>query len=305
MASISNERKGRGALRRKRRNDLIFYGAMLAFPLIQFAIFYIAVNVNSLVMAFERYDYSTGETSFAGFAQFGQALYLLFRSPELSAAWKNTLLLFVFSLIGDGLGVLFSYYIAKKKPLATLLKIGIVLPTLLSAIAMAVLFKYFGERAFPVLFHTEGLFSGGGVLFVLLFYHIWMGLGTSVLVLTGAMSAIPKSLSEAAKLDGCTFMKELFYITLPMIYPTLVTFFVIDVAGLFVGQMGLYHFFADEADPALYTYGYYLFREARSATLAEYPVLAAMGALFTLVTAPLALLSKKLLIRLGPSEESV
>ncbi len=298
--AVSNERRGS----RKRRRDLIFYAAMLAFPLLQFAIFYIAVNVNSLVMAFERYDYTTGATSFAGFGQFKQAFYLLFRSPELSAAWKNTLLLFVFSLLGDGLGVLFSYYIAKKKPFATLLKIGIVLPTLLSAIAMAVLFKYFGERAFPILFHTEsGLFSGGGVLFVLLFYHVWMGLGTSVLVLTGTMSAIPESLSEAAKLDGCTFLKELFYITLPMIYPTLVTFLVIDVAGLFVGQMGLYHFFADDADPALYTYGYYLFREARSATLAEYPVLAAMGALFTLVTAPLALFSKKIMLRLGPSTE--
>ena len=290
-------------MRTKKRNDLIFYVAMLAFPLLQFAIFYIAVNANSLIMAFERYDYSTGETSFAGLEQFRQAFYRLFHSPELSAAWKNTLLLFVFSLIGDGLGVLFSYYVAKKKPFANLLKIGIVLPTLLSAIAMAVLFKYFGERAFPVLFHTEGLFSGGAALFVLLFYQIWMGLGTSVLVLSGTMSAIPETLSEAAKLDGCTFLKEFIYITLPMIYPTLVTFLVIDIAGIFVGQMGLYHFYADDADPALFTYGYYLFRQTRNATLAEYPVLAAMGALFTLVTAPLALFSKKLLLRLGPSAD--
>ncbi len=288
----------------KKRNDLIFYSAMLAFPLLQFGIFYIAVNVNSLVMAFERYDYTTGAISFAGFGQFRQAFYFLFRSPELSAAWKNTLLLFVVSLFGDGLGVLFSYYIAKEKPLANLLKIGIVLPTLLSAIAMAVLFKYFGERAFPALFHTEeGLFSGNAVLPVLLFYHVWMGLGTSVLVLSGTMSAIPKSLSEEAELDGCTFMKEFFCITLPMIYPTLVTFLVIDIAGIFVGQMGLYHFYADDADPALFTFGYYLFREARNATLAEYPVLAAMGALFTLVAAPLALFSKKLLLRLGPSAD--
>ncbi len=288
----------------KRRNDLIFYIAMLAFPLLQFAIFYLAVNVNSLIMAFERYDFSTGTTHFAGFEQFGQAFYLLFRSPELSAAWKNTLLLFVFSLIGDALGVLFSYYIVKKKPFATLLKIGIVLPTLLSAIAMAVLFKYFGERAFPALFHTEeGLFSGGAVLPVLLFYHVWLGLGTSILVMTGTMSAIPETLSEAAKLDGCTFMKEFVHITLPMIFPTLVTFLVIDVAGLFVGQMNLFHFFADEADPALYTYGYYLFRETRNATLAEYPVLAAMGAIFTLVTAPLALFSKKIMLRFGPSTD--
>ena len=45
----------------KRKQDLIFYIVMLAYPVLQFAIFYIGVNFNSILMAFQYFSGSSGK----------------------------------------------------------------------------------------------------------------------------------------------------------------------------------------------------------------------------------------------------
>jgi hypothetical protein len=45
----------------KRKQDLIFYIVMLAYPVLQFAIFYVGVNFNSILMAFQYFSGSTGK----------------------------------------------------------------------------------------------------------------------------------------------------------------------------------------------------------------------------------------------------
>ena len=45
---------------KKNRSKLIFYICGLALPLLQFAVFYIGVNINSVLLAFQKYDIREG-----------------------------------------------------------------------------------------------------------------------------------------------------------------------------------------------------------------------------------------------------
>lgn len=293
----------------KKVKNMVFYVLMMAFPVLQFLVFYIGVNFNSVLLAFRSYDTLSGEYSFVWFENFRLAVFDIFHSGELSSAWINSLIAYLTTtVVGVGLGLIFSFYIYKKLFLHDFFKVMLFLPSVVSAVVMAMLFKYFCERAYPQIIlklfdkRVEGLFANTAtVLPMLLFYNVWVGLGTSILMYSGAMSGISESLSESARLDGCSLLQEFWYITIPMIYPTIVTFLVVNMVQVFTNQLHLFDFEGGSAEARLYTYGYYLFKRTQAATLSEYPYLAAMGLLFTVVIVPVTLLSRRLLNRFGPS----
>jgi ABC-type sugar transport system permease subunit len=182
------------------------------------------------------------------------------------------------------------------------------MPSILSNIVMVMLFQYFTERAIPgiagALGHSgmEGLLSRGGntQMATLIFFTIWCSFGPSVLMYLGAMNNIPVSVVESARLEGANALQEFIYITLPMIFPTFVTFVVVGVAGIFTNQMSLFSFYGAAAEARVYTIGYYLYRGANMAVQAELPRLSAFGLLLTIVVAPLTLGVRALLEKFGP-----
>ena len=61
-----------GSVMKRRTKQTIFYWSILALPLLQFGIFYVGVNFNSLLLAFRQFDVMTNESSFVGFSNFAQ-----------------------------------------------------------------------------------------------------------------------------------------------------------------------------------------------------------------------------------------
>lgn len=101
-------------------------------------------------------------------------------------------------------------------------------PSILSSIVTVTMYKNFVEVAFPEIFHIT---SGMGLLSnpetkmqTLIFFMIWIGFGTQLLVYSGSMNTIDSSITEAGLLDGVNSIQEFIYIILPLIYPTIVTF---------------------------------------------------------------------------------
>lgn len=289
---------------------MLFYICLMAFPVAQFIVMYLCVNFNSILLSFRNYDTKTGAYSFAGVDNFKRVFYLLFRSPEIGRAWANSFTLYlVLTFIGVPLGLLFSFYIYKKLFLHDVFKVLLFLPSVLSVVIMAILFRYFTENAVPEIWKMffgktiGGLFSNVKTVFpLLLFFNLWMNFGPNILMYVGSMSGISDSLSESAQLDGCSLLQEFLHITIPCIYPTIVTFLVVNLVSVFTNQMYLYNFYQASADLNLYTFGYYLFRNTQKAmSVSEYPVLAGMGFVFTLVIVPVTLFVRKLLVKYGPS----
>lgn len=305
-AVISKKKK----FSRSRLKALVFYVCILAVPVAQFCIFYIGVNINSILLAFKDYNRESNSYYLVGFDNFRKIFYELLHAKVLPNAFRNSLILFVSkSIVGITLALLFSFYIYKKHFGTPVFKVMLFMPSIISSVTMVVMFKYFSERAIPEIVNLafgikmEGLISNFKTSFgTLLFYSVWISFGPQVLLYTGAMSGISESVVESAQLDGVKPGREFLSITLPLIYPTVVTFITVGIAQLFIDQMNLFTFFESSADSSLYTVGYYIFKDLRkSATIAEYPYLAAMGVLLTLVAAPLTLGARKILEKVGPS----
>ena len=96
------------------RKRKIFYACMVVIPLLQFFVFYICVNFNSILLAIKSYSVSEGE-SFAGLSNFKEVINALFHDVKYSTAFTNSLLVWLASLLlGTTLALFFSYYVYKK-----------------------------------------------------------------------------------------------------------------------------------------------------------------------------------------------
>lgn len=293
-----------------RKKDLIFYVLMMLFPIAQFSIMYIGVNFNSFLLSFKNIDIDGNYTW--TFSNISDAFNLLRTSPLLRSAAKNSLSSYLLlTFIGTPLGLVFSFYIYKKLPLSGAFRVILFLPSIISAIVMVTIFQFFVERAIPAFWQKafnvkiKGLIENQASRYAtIIFYNIWVGFGTGVLMYSNAMSGIPQEIVESAHLDGATGINEFWRITLPMVYPTLSTFLITGVAGLFTNQINLYSFYGGSAPESVQTYGYYLFTRTQLAkSESEYPLLAAMGLLFTMVIVPLTFGVKWMLEKFGPKED--
>ena len=302
--------KSRSLKRKNLLRNSIFYVVMAGIPILQVIIFYIYVNFNSILLAFKTYDEVTmsykwlsGGAFFSNFQEFFHNLTTL---PFLKAAFGNTFMMFgLVLLVSYSGGILLSNYIYKKRLFGKFFRVILFTPSMISGIIMVTLFQFFADAAVPVLTGnaTVGLLADPNTAFPsIICYTLWLGLGSGMLVYVGTMGSINDSMVEAAQLDGCTPMQEFFTITLPTIYPTILTFFVARMAGIFGEQINLFTFYGADAPYDYYTYGYWLYVRTLAGE-ANYPLLAAAGLCFTLVLAPCTLLVRWLLNKFGPSAD--
>lgn len=296
-------------MKKKRKIDgnLIFYVLMIAFPVLQFSIFYIGVNFRSFLYAFQKIDLLEKTATFTGetlSTTFGKMLEPTF----LSRFGMSFLAFFLTYSIGTMLALLFSYFIYKKLPFGNFFKVMLFLPSILSAIVMVTIYRYFVETALPAMFNyqIEGLIQNTDTRFwAIIFYNILVSFGTNVLMYSNAMSGLSQDVIEAARIDGCNSWQEFTHIVLPGIYPTITTFAVTSVASIFVNQLNLFSFFGMSASEDIQTYGYYLYQQTLAVknNEAAYPEISAIGFFLTLIAVPLTLIVKYCLEKFGPSED--
>jgi ABC-type sugar transport system permease subunit len=161
----------------KKRKDLVFYIALIAFPVAQFCIFYVGVNINSFLLVFKSYN-NDFVPSWVGLANIINA-FKEFTNPEditWMIALKNSLIsYFVGVLVGVPLSLLFSYYIYKKMILHKLFKVLLFMPSIITSIVMVLIFQFFANEAIPRIFNlNEGLLSTSSTAFTtVLFYSIF------------------------------------------------------------------------------------------------------------------------------------
>lgn len=298
---------------KKRRNELLFYIAFMALPIIQVIIFYFLVNFNSVMLAFKEYQYASDGVvagyKVIGLDNFVKCFKMLFTEMSLVYSLKNSIVAMIVQIfISTPLALLFSFYIFQKKFGSTVFRIFLFLPAVISPLVIAILFKVMLEQALPA--YILKIFGkkvapiyGTHTMASLLFYSVWTSFGTNVLMYTSAMSGVDDSILEAAKLDGAKGWQEFLYVVFPMIYPTVTTFVVVSIATLFTNQLNLFSFENSQAEKKFWTYGYYLFVKVESGTIADYPHLSALGLIFTVIAVPLTMFTRWIMTKLGPSME--
>ena len=310
-------------LKRNTKRNL-FFGVMIIVPLIIFIIFYGTINVNSLMLAFRKYEAVEGQVgykiSFAGLYNFK----IVFKMLSYGENWKmvtNSLILWVFKLcVGLPMSIIFSYYVYKKMFGSRFFRVVLFLPNIISNLIMVYLFRYLVNNAFVTVFGLKlGLLDSPNTNFAtILFFNLWLGFAGQTLMFTSAMSSIDESIVEAAQVDGITPVKELIYITIPMIFYTFTTFVILSIAEIFVDQMSLMTFYDKFSIlPYLKTVGYYLFQQAYESEIIptthwltspdngklSYSELAAFGVMISAVIIPISFGTRKLLDAVGPTEK--
>ena len=77
--------------------------------------------------------------------------------------------------------------------------------------------------------------------FILVFLHIWKGVGYGMIVYLATIAGLDTSMYEAAVLDGASKFQQAIYITLPGLKTMLVLMFIQAVGGIFNSDFGLFY----------------------------------------------------------------
>ena len=99
---------------------------------------------------------------------------------------------------------------------------------------------------------------------------------------------------EAAEIDGCNWFKELIYIIIPSVWPTISTIVVLATAG-FLGATGPILAFTKGTNGTM-TLAFYIYQLVSGAGTGQQDVYlaSAVGVIMTVISFPLALLVRKL-----------
>lgn len=294
---------------KQRTKENIFYACLIALPMLNFIVFYLGVNFNSILLAFKSYD-AQGVASFAGFENFKAVFDNLKGEAVVAVSLKNSAFIYIFGLIFSLPICLFtSYFIYKKGFAFEFFKVILFLPSIISSVVMAIIFTYLCDRAIPEILmnygiRTSGLISDHDTAFMtILIYNTIIGFGGNMILYTGTMSGISESVVESCHLDGANLLQEFWHITLPMIYPMVIVGLITGVSGLLTADIGLFTYFGTGAPGKIYTMGYYLYKETYTATLIRYPYLSALGLLLTFVAVPLTYTVKYFLEKHDPMND--
>lgn len=281
--------------------DYLFILSLIIIPLIQFLVFWLYVNLDSILMAFKGLDDDGNEYwTLNNFVM----LFHDFSLPDsiIIEATVNTLLIFLSGVfVATPICLIAAFFMLKRMPLGNFYKILFFLPSMISMVAFVYVFTYFIGVDGPLMqiwvdmglsLEDFPVFLGQGwAMPTILIYNIWSGLGFTTIVTSSNMNRIPLELFESAKIDGGGFIREFFNIALPLIWPSIASMAVFNMAGMFsyLGPIML----MTEGSYNTSTIGYYIFQNVTSGDPKQMYYPAAIGMFFTIVAAPLILLVRK------------
>ena len=300
-----------------RKGMLPFCYAMVILAVINFIIFYIVVNFNSIILAFKEftgYDENYVEQykwSFANFERFFTEIKL--PNSTMTVAVKNTIKYFLANiLVTIPASYLVAYLLFKKMKGAAAFRFIFFLPSVISAAVYVTVFKNFISVFGPldVILSMFGyklpalLNSPETATSTIIAYTIWTGLGINMILYEGAMRRVPNEILEACTIDGGSWYHELFHIITPLVWPTLSTTIILAITGLFVSSGPILLFSEAGTVPGgndTTTIAFFIFQKTQQGGALEYP--AAIGVFFTLVSIPIVILVRKLFKRIDPEVE--
>ena len=138
-----------------------------------------------------------------------------------------------------------------------------------------------------------------------MFFSIFVGFGTSVLMYTNKMDSIDPEIIESAHLDGANGVKEFWYIILPQAFSIVQVFLMTGFAGIFTNQLNALMLFGYDVGREVQTVGYLLWRNVAKAggDITQMGPYAALGLMITVIIVPLTFLLRWGMQKVGWKEE--
>ena len=303
-------------MHRSTKLDNLFCLSFVALFLVQWIIFWVYANINSIGLAFMHYDKISGEHMFYSFAHLFDNFKLVFTTIAGTSGnyvLNGVIMHLLSTVVCLPVSYMIAFIIYKKMPGSGFFQVVLYLPVILSGLVTALLFKhviesglytfsarYFGIKL-PYLF-TDPRYDW----WIVAVYIIFFGLPGSLLINLGSMARVPKKLIEYGELEGISLFKEFRLITLPIIFPVLQVQCLGLFAGFFTAQGPLYTLYGDNAPENLVTFGYYMFVSVYSNSAdaqAMFGFNSAANLMIGLLSIPIVQATKWLFDKLDPGAE--
>lgn len=140
-------------------------------------------------------------------------------------------------IVALALAILLNQRIAARGLLRTVFY----LPSIISGVAVAIVFAWIFNAQFGVLNYLLSLVKVQGpnwlgsprwALWAFVLMSLW-GVGGNMVIFLAALQGVPKTLYEAGELDGATNWRRFWHITLPLISPAILFVAIIGIIGSF------------------------------------------------------------------------
>lgn len=210
------------------------------------------VPMAGIIVAFKKYTVKKGifGSPFNGLKNFEY----LFKTPDAWIITRNTILYNVaFIIIGLVLGVLFAIFISDTihKRLKKTYQSAILFPYLMSYVILGYIVYAFFSQSTGIVNNSILTFFGLDKVnwyqeskywpAILIFTNTWKNVGYGCLIYLSTINGIDPAYYEAAALDGATKWKQIKYITLPSLVPTIITLTLMSVGRIFYSDFGLFY----------------------------------------------------------------
>ena len=256
----------------------IFCICTLAYMLVHWLIFYVGQNINSILLAFQKFDPETEKQVFLAsshvFDNFKKFFHDLFQDPSIGKYFLTGALYHLIGVVALPLSWMVSFVIYKKLPLSGLFKVVLFLPSILSAMVIAMIFKYAALDGFrgvwmnilelPYNEFPSLLYNEKYALPTMIGYQFFFAVNGSLLINIGTMSRTPVDLVEYGKLEGLSLFQEFYTVTLPLMFPMLQVMCLGIFVGFFNAVGPLYALYGDGHAAGIFmpenikTFGYYM-----------------------------------------------
>lgn len=292
----------------------VFLFSFMVIPIIHFLLFYVYVNINGFLIAFQVPSKTGGFTwSFDQFTrvfnEFSQA------ESELGIAFKNTFITFGFSLILFFSGVFVAYFLYKKIWFYKAFRIVFYLPNIISSLVTVYVFTTMvSSRGFipPIVQKLLNLDELPSLLadsayanWTVIMHMIWLGIPSNMIMWGGTFSRIPTSVLEYGRLDGVGWFRELVQLILPLVWPTFSMLLMMQFTGMFSASGSVFLLTGGKWKTQTLSNWFYMqvYDANGSATTSAYNYMAAFGLLISVPAIAISLFIRFFLTKFVPDVE--
>lgn len=305
--------------RKKSKGEIVFICVMLAIPVLHFCLFWLYINLDTVVLSFQRFNMNEGVWEFAGWENYRE-LWREFtkEGSVLPRAVLNSFSVFLWNdFVIVPISLFCAFILYKKMPLGGAFKVIFFLPSIISVVVLTLAYRFMFDASFgfiPKLLESIGLgdkvpFDGyfadkNYAWWMILLYGLWSGIGYNIVLVSGAMARIPEEIIEAGKLDGLSTFRELFSVTIPLIGPTLGTLLLLGTTVIFTYFLQPQLLLGDNAATVGgYTIALYIVTHVKSGGTVQMAQGATIGILCALVGTPIVFLCRKAIDKTLPAYE--
>jgi multiple sugar transport system permease protein len=213
-------------------------GYLLVFPAFAlYVIFVLAPVVVTCILSFTYFDPMAG-SRWVGFDNYVR----FFTDDRSQQIFWNTLRFTAFAVTGNiSVGMLFALALDRKMPglLLYFFRLAFFLPVIIAAAFVSIVWGYFyGDDLGVINYYlirlglspVHWLTSSRYAMMSIVIMDVWKNAGFFMIIFIAALQGVPKTLVEAAVMDGAGYWRRFFRIVLPWISP--VVFFAIVYASI-------------------------------------------------------------------------